>query len=350
MTDREFAAEIKKGLSGGYFLYGDEEFLKKYYLDAAVKSVVGMDELSMMNLCRLDGDNYSPAALEDALSAFPMMADRICVVLSMKFQGLSEKALKAFCDILEGVGERPCVFLAVAPKGGFDEGNLKKGRPTAAYKLISEKLTMVNFSKGTPGAVKKWVMRHFEAEGLVAEGEALDLLCEYCGYDLTLLSMEMSKLSAFCKANEISTVGRDTVREVSSDYSESGTFDLTNAVLNGDRRGALKVLRDYKDKRKPAASVMAALTSDFSNMLEVALLMQEGMSKQEIARMLSIHEFRVSKYMDAVRGTPVAKLRAALERCRDADGEIKSSRLDYISIERFICTMPAKKRLGGYRG
>lgn len=74
MTDTEFRDAVKKGkLSGGYLLFGDEDFLKNRYAADMCKAVAG-DEFAEFNIIKLDAAETSPARLEEALAGYPMMA------------------------------------------------------------------------------------------------------------------------------------------------------------------------------------------------------------------------------------------------------------------------------------
>jgi len=76
--------------------------------------------------------------------------------------------------------------------------------------------------------------------------------------------------------------------------------------------------------------------------------MKYGLTKDDIARKTGIHAFRVGKYMEAVRNSETAAIRAALDRCREADVMLKSSVIDFIALERLVCVMPVKKQYNRY--
>lgn len=345
MTDKDFKKEIKSGLSGGYLLYGEEEYLKEFYLSSAVKALIGENsDFGEFNLVKIDEDEFTPQTLSDALSTFPMMSAQICVVCRARLSALSEKDSDALCGVLETLGSYPAVLLMIAPFGGFDAGNVKKNRPSALYKKLTEYLTPVEFGHQSPAMLKKWLMRHFEPEGISAGDGALSLLCEMCDFDMRALASECEKLICYLKANGRDSLGEADVQLLCTEYGEAGAFALSNAIVGGNRTAALAVLEEYKEKRRSSVSVLSAIISDFSNMLTVAVYMKDGLYKAEIAKKTGIHEFRVGRYMDAVSGSDVGTVRMALERCREADLALKTSAVDYIALERLVCTMPSRRQ------
>ena len=134
------------------------------------------------------------------------------------------------------------------------------------------------------------------------------------------------------------------VERVCCESREEDAFALANAVLAGDRRGALRALRGYRDRREEPVAVAASLGRVISDMLHVCILQNEGMSKKDIAALLKMHEYRCSLYMQAVNGMEPARLRAAVERCLETDRLLKSTDLKYIAVERLVCTIPAKRQ------
>lgn len=352
MTDKEFKNEIKKGLSGGYLLYGDEEYLKKFYVKEAVKSVVGDDDaFSAFNLVNIDDDAYSSSALIDALSVLPMMSDKVCVVCNVRLSSLKEKEKSEFLETISKLSVyKHAVLLVVCPSGSLDAGNVKRNKPSALYKSVTKYLVPVEFPYGTPAVLKKWVLRHFERENLTADDRTLTYIVEAAGPDMLFLGTEIDKLICYTKSKGLSKVEHDYARLLCSDNGESEAFALTNAIIAGDRAGALEVIKESKDKKLKAISVLSKISSDFTNMLTVAVYMKEGLTKGEISSKTGLHEFRVSRYMDAARTTDIGAIRAALDRCRETDISIKtSSGSDYIALERLVCTMPAKKQINRYR-
>ncbi len=356
MNDKEFKAAIKSGLSGIYLFYGEEEFLKKHYLAEAKKAVLGGDDdFAVFNLTEIQDDEFSPELLRDAASGVPMMAEKICVVAHArltKYTGSdrspsenvkTEALLEALADIKD---IETAVIFIVCPPDGFDAG--RKNKPSKLLKSISEYATPVEFAYQTPAVLKKWTLRHFEREKLTADDRTLGYIVSSAGPDMTFLALEIDKLTAWAKSNERDYVSFDDAVLLCSENGELDAFALSNAIVSGDRAGALEALREARDKRRKAPMVLAGITSDFINMLAVSLYMKEGLTKDDISRKTGIHAFRVGKYMEAVRNIEVGAIRAALNRCREADAALKSSVVDFIALERLVCVMPVKRQYGSY--
>ncbi|MBR6918050.1 MAG: DNA polymerase III subunit delta [Clostridia bacterium] len=351
MTDKEFRAEIKNGLSGGYFVFGDEDYIKKHIVDLAVKSVVGDDDFSSVNILENDENSFDVSFVFDAVSAVPMMAEKCAALCRVRYSELKESEKEGVLAALGTLKDNPSVvFIMVIPSGYFNEGDLKKGKPSADYKALEKYLAPVACPYQTPAVLKKWVEKHFASDGLRVTYDALDYMIDTVGSDMNFLLRETEKVACFAMASGSDTVDRKTVETVCSEAGELDAFALSGAIVSGDREGALSALRECRDKRQKPQYVIARMTSEFMNMFSVSVCMNSGMVKDEISKKLGIHEYRVGKYMAALKDTEVAAVRAVIERAVEIDNALKTSGGGFDLLERFVCTIPAKKRSGGGYG
>ena len=82
MTDTEFRDAVKSGrLSGGYLLFGEEDFLKRRYAEDMCRAVCG-GQFEDLNIIKVEAADTPPAALEEAVAMYPMMAEKKAVLLT----------------------------------------------------------------------------------------------------------------------------------------------------------------------------------------------------------------------------------------------------------------------------
>ena len=345
LNQAEFRKELKNGLSGTYLFYGDEEYLKKFYAGRAEKHTVGDDaDLASWNTHIINADSDANLGeLEAAVLSVSMMGDRIFVRYNADLTALTEDETVALIDIIENLDENNTVLLIVAPPGGFDAGTQKK--PSKMYKRYEAVAKLVDLTAETPAELKKWMARRLSQDSLAITPDACELLLSRSTDNMFILSGELEKLAAYSLANNITTIDPTVVTEISSVTAEEDAFALANAVLEGDRRRALSVLHIHKTHREPAVGVLASVTKCICDMMTISYLAREGADKQTVAQRMKMHEYRAGLYLKAVAGSPPERLLAAAKRCREADLKLKSTTLDYIALERLICTIPAKKRV-----
>ena len=343
MTVSELVAELKRGVSGAYFFYGCEEYLKRLYIGRIRRSVLGDDDtLSSFNHYVLKWEESSPEELEGALGSVPMMAEKTLVELHCDFSKIKSHADLA--DMFSAFDEDSCVFLVVAAEDSFDGGNPAKNKPSEGYKVYSKIFKMVEFPLQTPSELKKWILRRLGKDHVDIGGEALELILNRCGRDMFHLSGELDKLIAISLQRDIPRIDEELVLEITVSSEEDDAFALANAIMNGDRSRALHELAGCKRRQEKAPAVLGSVSRAVCDMLTVSTLLASGLDKSEIAKKMKMHEYRAGLYVNAVRDTEPARIRAAAERLREADLLLKSTRLDYIALERFICTIPSRSR------
>ena len=341
MTVNELVAELKKGVSGKYVFYGAEDYLKRFYVGRIRKTVLsGDDTVDSFNHYVIKEEEGDVSDIDAALTSPPMMAERTLVEIywDVKNSKFGEKVL----ELMEFAQADFTVVLLVCPDGGFDGG--KKNKPSKMLSKTEKFAKVCAFEAQTPAELRRFMARRFSTEGLSVTTQCADFIIQYCGRDMSLLSMELDKMAAAAVSRGMSEVSEELVRDVAIKGSEEEDFALTNAVLSGDRKSALEALREAKNRREPPQLVLGSVSKSMNDMLSVALMMKKGCDKGEIARKLKIHEYKTGLIMTAVKDVEIAKLAAALDRCREADVKLKTTTLEFIALERLICTLPIIKR------
>ena len=342
MTETELRASIKNGPTGGYLFFGDEDYLKKYYLSEVRRAVLaecppGLEDLNRITLTLEDGDF---SALESAILAPPMMAPKkIVEVTPPSPDSWKEKERKALSAALETLRDAPDTVLVLsASRGTLDAGTPKK--PSALFKTHTSVLNAVEFPLQTGVKLRRWAERHFAEAGITPAGDAVGVMLARCAPDMTGLKSEIDKLIAYVLSHGRQEVTPDDVMRVTSPGIKEDAFALANAVLSGNRTAALAALDVYRKRREEPHLVLAALSKVMCDLLTVATLAEAGVDKAEIVRATKMHEYKAALYIRSAAGFGTARLCAALERCRKTDRLMKSAAMDYLPLERFVCTIP----------
>ena len=342
MTEAEFKAELKN-LRGGYLFFGGEDYLKYMYSKEAAKQVLDgtFDEF---NHIILYAEDFSPASLSQTISAFPMMADKKLVeVRGVNYTSLKKDVWEALDDVLSTLEANDHTVLIIrADNDCFNAGRLPD-HPSEQYKILAKYLKPVEFEFPTPARLKSWVLRHFSDNGVTAEGTIPDKLVEVCGHDMWVLSSEIDKLSNYVKMNGRSDVSSDDIDNVAAKTVEYEDFQLTNALLEKNKRLVFETLYRQKSSHEPPMAILASIIRLFSDIVLVESLYSAGNNKKQISVALKIHEFKVGKYLKFISGENPKKIIRALELCTEADVKSKSQAnvTSYIAVERLVSALCA---------
>ena len=339
ITDADFRRALKGDISGGFLFFGDEDYLKLHALRSAREAVCPDPSLEIFNDIRIDGSEFDPAALANALPTLPVMADKKLIeVTGLDMSGVKKTDADALFEILEEAADYDFNIIVIsAISGGIDEGYLPK-RPSKMLNAFGKYLTPVHFPRSTPAMLTKWVARHFAHNGIEADTGLCSALIDYCGKDMFILANETDKLSWYLHSAgrtrlESADVGRVCIPDTGYD-----TFAFANAVSARRRAEALNILAEMQRRRIEPTLVMGEITATFCNMLSARMLADDGLSPADIGKKLgNMHEYKVKLMLGC--GLGVDKLRALLELCAEADRALKnSSSAGYIPIERLICS------------
>lgn len=246
---------LKGQLAPVYLIHGDEP----YYTDELAKlfeAIVPESERDF-NLYTLYSRETNPAQIADACRRYPMMAERLVVIV--KEAQLLKSSLNALADY--AASPVPTTVLAI----------LCRGESVKAAKLISA----IKASGGVIFESKKLNERSVDPaiETLAREASlSIDpkgtaMLRDYIGTDLSKLKNEIDKMAMILGPG--ATITPESIERhigVSKDYNN---FELIDAVAAHNAAKAFRIV-DYfarNPKSNPTVVTVTALFNYFSNLL-----------------------------------------------------------------------------------
>ena len=338
MREDEFRKQLKKGISGGYLFFGDEDYLKSFTLSAAREAICPDATFALFNDVRIDAMDYSAAGLLDALMPPPMMADqKIVTVSGVNLGGFRSFDVDDLCEALSALREYDYnVLILSVPAGQFEEGNLPKS-PSALYKRLSEYLTPVRFDPITGARLVAWVGKHFQHHGVSADASVCAYLIEFCGKAMFTLSSETEKVAYYVLQQGRQAVTREDVERVCVSELSADTYALANAIADGKYEEALRALEVMRFRRIDPVVVLSEVTRVICDLVTVKALAEQGLQAGEIAAVLRKKDFWAKKNYAAVSGKSLKRLKRALQLCSEADLSLKQQGYSgYLAIERLI--------------
>ena len=343
IKEADFKTLLKGGLSGGFFFFGEEDYLKQHYISAAREAVLGDNGFGAFNDIKLDGADYSPEKLSDLFSVLPMMSEKKFIELKgLDISAMKQADFDELCEVLELLSEYDYnVFVMSVPFDGFDAGYLPKS-PSPRLAALAGLLTAVQFDLMPQGKLSAWVKRHFSHEKITASDELCAYLVDYCGRNMFVLKNEIDKLCGYVKASGREVLKLEDIKEAAIQCTEYGAFAFSNAIMQGDTETALSLLSIYKMEKKEPIYVMGELTKVFSDMLYVKVLCDAGMTSFDISSSLKsqkISDYKAKLYAKSVSKISMEKLQKIILLCNKTDMQLKNSGIGYVALERLICSV-----------
>lgn len=301
-----------------YVFHGEETYLRDHYLAEMKKHLCG--DLPELNCEIFEGKACTPDLLRDAVLAFPAFGGRRLVIVRdydilRAPAAMAELARELFPDIPETT---TLVFVYYTV-----EYRIPGEKDKELFQLISKHGRIVEFRRAEQPALEKWISNHFRAMGKSCDRAEASYLIARCGGLMAELLPEIEKIGHFAPGERITTTDIDAV---STPSVESRVFSLTDAVIAGDRPGALRELFKLAANREEPIVILGAVAKQMRQLYAVCVAQAAGEGEDTLAKLADIrHSFVLDKMRRAARYTDISRARAAVCACAETDLALKSS-------------------------
>ena len=232
---KKFRADLAAGNLGNvYLFYGEETYLREFYL-AEVKKQLVPPGFEAFNFHRLEGKGLTVQALTEAAEAMPMMAGRTMVqVTDYDPYKLPEEQRNALVALLSDFPSHCCLIFV------YDQLPYAPNKTVKTLcKAIDAHVSVVQFDKQSRSDLLNWVTRRCKACGKSIDNQTAEHLIFTCGSLMNTLIPEIEKVSAYAKNERVTKADIDAV---AAPVLEAQVFDMTGAVSKGDFDRAAEVL------------------------------------------------------------------------------------------------------------
>jgi len=263
MKPAELIKELSKGrVRPAYLLAGAEPLLRDDSA-AAIRAAVLTGAADDWNLDRLAGEKTTPGALQDAVRALPVMAERRLVILDEpeRRRGAGAKALTdALTDVVAELStQQQTVLVVLAQKAD------RRGRWVKAF---SDPAAWVDCDAPTGRrALVGFIAAEAGRQGIELDDAAVDLLAERIGPQLLILRQEIAKVGLLAGDGERVTARH--VADATSAIADQPIWDLTDAIGAGHTAEAIEILARLQASGAAAPMILGALAGHFRKLAHV---------------------------------------------------------------------------------
>lgn len=313
-----------KRIRPGYLFYGDEEYLKGYYLDRIEAVLTEM--YGGCGRATLTDENFSAEGFLDAVQNLGFGATAQLIVLrNIDIAVFGADDLTLIEDTIKELPEGVCVILLYDDRflesGEYQAKKGRKERMLASCKAA----TPIEFPIQSEAELTKWLCRRMEAAGASLSPLMAEHMLEVCDRRMSALIGEVEKLTAYSGSRPVTKKDIDTVCLRST---EANIFDIVRLVLDGKRSDALMRIDDCRKNGESPIAVTAALGASFSELAAVKAAYDAGIrSAEKIATDFGVKASRTWIIRDYLRRSPrtdAAKTEAAVITLSEVDAAQKS--------------------------
>jgi len=344
-SQSDFYRRLEGGQLGPLYLFEGEE---AYLRDQTLKKLIEVAVDEAVRDFNLTTVSVAQGNLDEALAIarqMPMISPRRVVVVT-NFEAVNdERQLEVLKDYFRSPVETTVLVFASAA--------LDNRRNIAT--MLRKACEVVSFEPlDDREAAPRWVADYFSRAGCFIEQSAAGYLVGMVGTELRRLAAEADKLIAY-----VGGKGRITREEIEAlvRYSrEHSNFELTDAILDGDRKRALTLLDHiFANPSEPPQTlgplILGAIASNYRKMLAAKELIRQNAPNSEVAKAVGMSPYFVGRFNERVRRVELESVIRGMTRIAEADVALKSSlATPRLQLELLICELcPAERRTGFHR-
>lgn len=348
-TPRLFGSllELEKELSGGilhpvYFFYGDNDFqveeAEKATAERVIPDGVKGDDFS----CSIfwAGDDQIQDVLGAAMT--PSMLGGRRLVLLRHAERLSEKDAQRLAEYAENA---PNAAVLIITATGTGSGTLKPKLPAPPGRLKGLALAAATLPFAVPreGEIKNQIKRRLSKDGKEIDPEALQVMVDFIGQDLTAVMAEMDKLLLFLGDRE--RITPSDVEEMIPHLKVHSIFELADALSDANAGGAVSIIRDMLVSGAQPVQLLPMIRWHFMRLWRMKVLMEQGKSVSEAAQAVKIVGFRAKEYAAQVKRIPHAAFHNVFRQLYRTDVQLKSrSGKGGVVLDRMVLSITTNRR------
>ena len=314
--------QLKKDIAAGtlgtvYIFYGEETYLRSYYLDQAVKQLVpaGLEEF---NYHRLEGKGLTVQDLSELVEAMPMMAQRTVVqVTDFDIFKLNADQREALVALLKDFPDYCCLIFV------YDTLEYKPNKKLESFcKALDTYATAVKFETQGRGDLLNWVGRRFRAAGKTIDAQTAEHLLFTCGSLMNTLIPEIEKVAAYAKRSAVTKADIDAV---AAPILEAQVFDMTAALSRGDYGRAAERLGALLKLEEEPVMLLGAMGRELRKLYTARLAIDYGKDKFWLMKCWQMRsDYPAKLLLEAARRVTTSWAAEAVKRCRELDLRLKS--------------------------
>jgi len=229
-------------LAGGstrraYFLYGDDEYLKKEYLSGLVRKILPESNRTF-NMDIFYGDEFDGISFDDRIHSFPLFASKRVVIIK-KFESMNVSGKDTVIGCIAGLPESITLIIESSVR------KLADARHKNLKKMVDRKGLSFNFSRLSDEESMERAKTRLAREGLVIDDSALKLLVASVGTELLELANEVDKIIAAAGPDKI--INCEKVEQVIGKYRTESVFRFLDNFRTGESSRNMRALNGLLD-------------------------------------------------------------------------------------------------------
>ena len=295
-----------------YLLTGEDTYRKQEVIEK-IRGILQPDDFNF----------YSASADKADLGEVLVLANTAPVFSSVRMvvlTGIEKLRKEAKAALLKYVADPLSTTTLVLTHN--DSKKLKTEKALA--QTCSDTGCVSDFAELKQAELNLWAKNKLAARGLQADFDAVDLLCQIVGAELSALENEIEKLFLYTQERPQKTISKQDVLACVGFSKEENPFELANALLACNKNKAIQLVDKLLDDGENPVSILSKMTFPLLKMARIKRLSEGGVPAAEISHAAGLLPWE-SRLIHAARSFPSQKqFFVAFNKIIEADAGFKS--------------------------
>ena len=165
--------------------------------------------------------------------------------------------------------------------------------------------------------------------------QTMEYFLERTGDEMENIRMELEKLICYTMGREVIT--KEDIDAVGTVHVNSRIFEMTAAIVAGNRTKAMELYEDLLTLREPPMRILFLIARQFNQLLLAKELSAGGSGKGEIASRLKVPPFAAGKLLGQAKAFSREQMIAYVKHCVEIEEDVKTGKLsDRLAVELLI--------------
>ena len=324
ISEAELKAQIKSGeLSNVYMIYGEESYLKEFYVNK-LKSVAVNSAFADFNYHYFDGKDASIDEILRDAQMFPMMSEYNCVLVHDYPLDKSSSDVDALKEFFTDV---PDTTVLIFWFDSIDVDFKKSAKWKSVETAFAKAGSAVNLEKRTEADLAKLVVARAKKHNCSFDLQLAKYFISVVGTDINTVFNELDKICAKVSQGEITKTHVDTL---ATKCLQARVFDLSKFIIKGDSDNAFDILNTLFYQKEDPIAILSVISSCYVDLYRVKCAKLANEDEQSLAQYFNYKgkEFLIRNASRDCRNMSVSQLRRAIDALAETDELLKSSSID----------------------
>lgn len=305
------------------FLYGEDTFRCRRYLDQSVEKFKRERDPGGYNVIRLDGKKTEPSRIFAEMASAPFLAAKRMVVVENVLGSSDKVFLSELQEKIKSnrVPESNVVILVQSEPVG------KTKEAKALFEVLKKEQFVQEFTTLPPDKLVGWIKKEVAEVNSTITDEAAAYIAVNCAGDLWLAASVIAQLVAYTRGTKVE---HSVVKQFLSEKLDDNVFTMIEALVSGRRELAVKLLYVQRQLGQDDFQIFNLILWQMRTLLSIRSLLEDqpGIPPENIAQKIGLHPFVVKKNSAIVRRYTVEQLTRVVEQLQSIDIKTKTGQAE----------------------